>query len=150
MSEKYMSVPESRDMESFEAMVANVGEDLQDAARSAADSITSRLKVNDYKGAAEYVFDMVVQSIMINLRDPPQKVIDVLKGKSERYSELLENPIFKASEKLLEAFRKGDKEKFAEAMRMVEDSVMGKTSIDFRYSILKDLHCAFYKYNKLD
>ncbi|MHA1580801.1 MAG: hypothetical protein ACTSUQ_14410 [Candidatus Freyarchaeota archaeon] len=150
MSEKYMSVPESRDMESFEAMVANVGEDLQDAARSAADSITSRLKVNDYNGAAEYVFDMVVQSIMINLPDPPQKVIDVLKGKGGRYSELLENPIFKTSEKLLEAFREGDRGKFAEAMRMVEDSVMGKTSIDFRYSILKDLHCAFYKYNKLD
>ncbi|MHA1604801.1 MAG: hypothetical protein ACTSWF_09155 [Candidatus Freyarchaeota archaeon] len=150
MSEKYMSVPESRDMESFEAMVANVGEDLQDAARSAADSITSRLKVNDYNGAAEYVFDMVVQSIMINLRDPPQKVIDVLKGKGGRYSELLENPTFKTSEKLLEAFREGDRGKFAEAMRMVEDSVMGKTSIDFRYSILKDLHCAFYKYNKLD
>lgn len=149
MSEKYLSAPEIKDMESFEAMVRNVGEDLQDAARSAADSVSSRLKVGDYKRAAEYVFDMVIQSIMLNLREPPRKAIDLLKGKSDQFSELIGNPIFKASEKLLESFENGDKEKFAEAMQAVEDSVIGKTSIDFRYSILKDVHCAFYKYNKL-
>ncbi len=148
MSEKYLSAPEGKDMASFEAMVANVGEDLQDAARSAADSVSSRLRVGDYKGAAEYVFDMVIQSMMLNLREPPRKAIDLLKGKSDLFSELLDNMVFKASDKLLESFEKGDKEKFAEAMQVVENSVIGKTSIDFRYSILKDLHCAFYKYNK--
>jgi len=149
LSERYLSPPESKDMKSFEAMVANSGEDLQDAARSAADAVSSRLKVGDYKGASEYVFDMVVQSIMINLREPPRKAIEFLKRKSDQYAELLKNPIFKVSEKLLESFEKGDRQKFAEAMRTTEDSVIGKTSIEFRYSILNDLHSAFYKYNKL-
>jgi hypothetical protein len=136
-------------MKSFEAMVANIGEDLQDAARSAADSVSSRLKVKDYKGAAEYIFDMVVQSIMINLREPPRKAIEVLKRKSDQFAELLKEPIFKISEKLFESFEKGDRQGFAEAMRTVEESVIGKTSIEFRYSTLNDLHSAFYKYNKL-
>ncbi|MGQ9719995.1 MAG: hypothetical protein ACUVXA_01590 [Candidatus Jordarchaeum sp.] len=148
MSEKYLSAPDNKDMDSFNAMVVNVGEDLQDAARSAADSVSSRLKVGDFKGASEYVFDMVIQSIMINLREPPRKAIDILKSKSDQFSQLLENPVFQASEKLLESFEKGDKKQFAEAMQTIEDSVIGKTSIDFRYGILKDLHCAFYKYNK--
>lgn len=149
MSKRYLSPPESKDMKSFEAMVANTREDLQDAARSAADAVTSRLKIGDYKGASEYIFDMVVQSIMINLREPPRKAIEFLKKKIDQYSELLENPIFKVSDKLLESFEKGDKQGFAEAMQIVEDSVIGKTSIEFRYSLLNDLHSAFYKYNKL-
>jgi hypothetical protein len=149
LSEKYLSPPESKDMKSFEAMVAKSTEDLQDAARSAADAISSRLKVGDHKGAAEYVFDMVAQSIMINLREPPRKAIDFLKRKGDQYAELLKNPIFKIGEKLFESFEKGDKQKFAEAIQTVGDSVIGKTSIEFRYSLLNDLHCAFYKYNKL-
>jgi hypothetical protein len=136
-------------MKSFEAMVANSREDLQDTARSAADAVSSRLKVSDYKGASEYVFDMVAQSILINLREPPRKAIDFLKRKSDQYSELLKNPIFKTGEKLLESFEKGDRQKFAEAIQAIEDSVIGKTSIEFRYSLLNDLHCAFYKYNNL-
>ncbi|WXG41594.1 MAG: hypothetical protein WED07_12660 [Candidatus Freyarchaeum deiterrae] len=149
MSDRYLSPPDSKDMKSFEAMVANSGEDLQDSARSAADAISSRLKVRDYKGASEYVFDMVAHSIMINLREPPRKAIDFLKRKSDQYSELLNNPIFKVGEKLFESFEKGDRQKFAEALKSTEDSVIGKTSIEFRYSLLKDLHCAFYKYNNL-
>lgn len=149
MSERYLSPPESKNMKSFETMVANIGEELQDSARSAADAVSSRLKVRDYKGAAEYIFDMVTQSIMINLREPPRKAIDVLKRKSDQYAELLENPIFKISAKLLESFEKGDSQGFAEALQTVEESVIGKTSIEFRYSILNDLHSAFYKYNKL-
>jgi len=137
-------------MKSFEAMVTNNRGDLQDAARSAADAIMSRLKVNDYKGASEYVFDMVVQSIMINLREPPRKAIEILKRKSDQNSELLKSPIFNVSEKLLESFDKVDKNKFAEALKTIEDSVIGKTSIEYRYSMLNDLRCAFYKYNKLE
>lgn len=149
MSERYLSPPDSKDMKSFEAMIANSGEDLKDAARSAADAISSRLKVKDYKGASEYVFDMVAQSIMINLREPPRKAIDFLKRKSDQYSELLNNSIFKVSENIFDSFEKGDRQKFAEGLKTAEDSVIGRTSIEFRYSLLNDLHCAFYKYNKV-
>ncbi|MEM3586728.1 MAG: hypothetical protein QXO71_05325, partial [Candidatus Jordarchaeaceae archaeon] len=73
MSSRYLNPPESKDISSFEALVANSREELQDAARSAADAVSSRLKVGDYNGASEYLFDMVVQSMMINLREPPRK-----------------------------------------------------------------------------
>ncbi|MEM2136199.1 MAG: hypothetical protein Q6366_017760 [Candidatus Freyarchaeota archaeon] len=148
MSERYLSAPSSKDMAAFEAMVQNVREDLQDAARSAADSVSSLLRAGDFKRAADYIFDMVAQSLLINLLEPPRKAIEFIKGKRDRFSELLENPIFKASEKLLESFEKGNKELFVGAMQAVEESVIGKTSIDFRYTIMKDLHCAFYKYVK--
>lgn len=136
-------------MELFEKMLRNVGVgEFMDAARSAADSISARLKEGDMKRAAEYVFDMVVQSIMVNELEAPRKVIEALKKKGERFKELLDNAIFKVSDKLLESFRKKDVQLFAEAMKEVEENVLGKTELDMRFSIIKDIHCAFYKYTQ--
>jgi len=146
---RYLNPPDDSDVELFEKMLRNVGVDeFLDAARSAADSVSAKLRGGDMKGAAEYVFDMVVQSIMVNNLEPPRKVIDLLKKKGEKYPELVGNPVFQVSDKLLEAFEKGDVELFAEAMDGVEREVLGKTSLDIRFSIVKDIHCAFYKYTQ--
>lgn len=144
---KYLSPPNKADAELFEKMLRNVGvEEFLDAARSAADSVSARLKEGDMKGAAEYVFDMVVQSLMVNELEAPRKVIDLLKKRGERFRELVDNPVFKVSDELLASFEKKDVKLFADAMSKVESEVIGKTSLDIRFSIVKDIHCAFYKY----
>ncbi|MBS7247056.1 MAG: hypothetical protein QXN15_04285 [Candidatus Jordarchaeales archaeon] len=146
---KYLSPPSEADVELFERMLRNVGvEEFMDAARSAADTVSARLKEGDVNGAAEYVFDMVVQSVMVNRLEAPRKVIDLLKRRGEKLKGLLENPIFRVSDKLLESFEKGDVKLFADAMSSVEKEVLGKTSLDIRFSIVKDIHCAFYKYTQ--
>lgn len=146
---RYLSPPSEADVELFEKMLRNVGVDeFLDAARSAADSVSARLREGDMRGAAEYVFDMVVQSVMVNQLEAPRKVIDLLKKRGEKFKDLLDSPVFKVSDKLLESFEKGDVRLFAEAMSGVENEVLGKTSLDIRFSIVNDIHCAFYKYTQ--
>ncbi len=147
--DKYLSPPSKSDLELFEKMLKNVGVDeFLDAARSAADFVSARLKEGDLKRAAEYVFDMVVQSVIVNQLEAPRKVIDLLKKRGEKFKGLLDSPVFKVSDKLLESFEKGDAKLFADAMIGVENDVLGKTSLDIRFSIVKDIHCAFYKYTQ--
>ena len=69
-----------------------------------------------------------------------------MKKKPEKYGRIFENEAFKIAEKLLKAFEDKNLDLFSEAMQEIVDKLFGKTSLELRFSTLKDLHCAFFTY----
>lgn len=142
----WKEAPSEEDLKNFKQYVENAREDLHTIARNDAEMISSKVKEEDYKAAAEFVLDMVINSILVNNTESPRKVIEFMKKKPEKYGKIFENEAFKIAEKLLKAFEDKDLDMLSEAMQEIVDKLFGKTSLELRFSTLKDLHCAFFTY----
>lgn len=138
--------PSEEDLKNFEQYVDNAREDLHTIARNDAEMISSKVREGNYKAAAEFVLDMVINSVLVNNMKSPRKVIGFMKKKPDKYGKIFENDAFKIAEKLLKAFEDKDLDMFSEAMQEIVDKLFGKISLELRYSTLKDLHCAFFTY----
>lgn len=142
----WKETPPEEDKQNFKKYIENAREDLYTIARNDAEMVSSKVKEENYKAAAEFVLDMVINSVFVNNTESPRKVIEFMKKKPDKYSKVLEEEAFKVAEKLLKSFEDKDLDLFSEAMQEIVDKMFGKISLELRYSTLKDLHCAFFTY----
>ncbi len=144
----YRNPPKNEELDSFKSYVTNMKDDILNEARSNADTVSTKVKDEAYKSAAEYLLQMVFSSISCNELESPRKVIDTIK-KSKKFSSLAEEEFFTIAEKLLESFEEKDLEKFVQSMDNILENVFGNvSSIEVRLTTLKDLHCAFFAYTQ--
>jgi len=138
--------PSEEDLKNFKQYVENASEDLYTIARNDAEMISSKVKEGNFKVAAEFVLDMVINSVLVNNTESPRKVIEFMRKKPDKYGGIFGSDAFKVAEKLLKAFENKDLDMFSEAMQEIVDKLFGKISLELRFSTLKDLHCAFFTY----
>ena len=138
--------PSEEDLKNFKQYVENASEDLYTIARNDAEMISSKVKEGNFKVAAEFVLDMVINSVLVNNTESPRKVIEFMRKKPDKYGGIFGSDAFKVAEKLLKAFENKDLDMFSEAMQEIVDRLFGKISLELRFSTLKDLHCAFFTY----
>ncbi|MHA1721456.1 MAG: hypothetical protein ACTSXW_00075 [Candidatus Baldrarchaeia archaeon] len=138
--------PSEEDLKNFKQYVENACEDLYTIARNDAEMISSKVKEGNFKVAAEFVLDMVINSVLVNNTESPRKVIEFMRKKTDKYGRIFGSDAFKVAEKLLKAFENKDLDMFSEAMQEIVDKLFGKISLELRFSTLKDLHCAFFTY----
>ena len=142
----WKEAPSEEDLKNFKQYVENASEDLYTIARNDAEMISSKVKEGNFKVAAEFVLDMVINSVLVNNTESPRKVIEFMRKKPDKYGEIFGSDAFKVAEKLLKAFENKDLDMFSEAMQEIVDKLFGKISLELRFSTLKDLHCAFFTY----